>query len=217
MSQQSEGFWWDIVRFGFRLLYHEMAFTYDTVSYVVSLGQWRCWQRAALEYLPAPDSGTILEIAHGTGNLQLDFHEAGYKTIAYDYSAEMGKIASAKLARNGIQADFARGKAQELPFADERFAAIVTTFPTNFITQPETLREAYRVLKANGCLIAVLNGTLSGGGVVEGFLEWLYEITGQRDNEGYSTSDIFGGYGFEVEAVEVDCQGSKAQLVVLRK
>ena len=78
-------------------------FTYDTVSYVVSLGQWRCWQRASLQFLPAPDSGTILEIAHGTGNLQLDFHEAGYKTIAYDYSAEMGQIASAKLARNGIQ------------------------------------------------------------------------------------------------------------------
>ena len=30
--------WWSLIRFGFRLLYNEMAFTYDTVSWVVSLG-----------------------------------------------------------------------------------------------------------------------------------------------------------------------------------
>lgn len=217
MNEQSDGFWWKLVRFGFRLLYHEMAFTYDTVSYLVSLGQWRCWQKTALQYLPDPDSGTILEIAHGTGNLQLDFHEVGYKTVAYDYSAQMGQIASAKLARNNIFTDFAQGKAQELPFANESFTAIVTTFPTNFITQPETLHEAHRVLKEGGCLIAVLNGTLSGNGIIEAFLEWLYKITGQRENEAYSVSDFFEGYGFEVETVEVDCKGSKAHLVILRK
>jgi len=217
MSQQSEGAWWELVRFGFRLLYHEMAFTYDTVSYVVSLGHWRCWQQASLQFLPDPATGTILEIAHGTGNLQLDFHEAGYTTVAYDYSPQMGKIAGAKLARNGFQTDFARGKAQELPFADESFSAIVTTFPTNFIVQPETLHETYRVLKSGGCLIAVLNGTLTGGGIVKSFIEWLYAITGQRDSGDLSASDFFGGYGFDVEAVEVECKGSKAQLVILRK
>lgn len=217
MSQQSDGAWWDLVRFGFRLLYHEMAFTYDTVSYVVSLGQWRCWQRASLQFLPDPETGTILEIAHGTGNLQLDFHEAGYKTVAYDYSPQMGQIASAKLARNDIQTDFTRGKAEELPFANESFAAIVTTFPTHFIVQAETLHEAYRVLKPGGCLIAVLNGTLTGGGLIKSFIEWLYSITGQRDDSTISAGDFFGGYGFAVEAVEVECKGSKSQLVILRK
>lgn len=217
MSQQSEGFWWDIVRFGFRLLYHEMAFSYDTVSYLVSLGQWRCWQRAALQYLPKSEAGTILEIAHGTGNLQLDFHEAGYKTVAYDYSPQMGQIASAKLQRNGIKTNFARGMAQQLPFANASFSAIVTTFPTHFIIQPETLTEAHRVLKEGGCLIAVLNGTLTGDGILKSFIEWLYVITGQRDSEGQSTLDYFAGYGFNVEAVEVDCNSSKAQLIILKK
>src|SRR5690606_36533100 len=127
-----------------------------------------------------PDVGTILEIAHGTGNLQLDFHEAGYQTVAYDYSPQMGQIASAKLQRHGIQTHFARGKAQELPFANGSFSAIVTTFPTNFIVQAETLREAYRVLQDEGCLVAVLNGTLTGEGLVTSFIEWLYAITWQR-------------------------------------
>ena len=73
--------WWTLVRFGFRLLYNEMAFTYDVVSTVVSLGEWRCWQRAALSYLEATPDDALLELAHGTGNLQLDLLEAGYQTI----------------------------------------------------------------------------------------------------------------------------------------
>jgi hypothetical protein len=43
--------WWRLVRFGFRLLYNEFAFSYDLVSKVVSLGAWRCWQQSALKHL----------------------------------------------------------------------------------------------------------------------------------------------------------------------
>lgn len=222
MSQQrgyeNAGPWWQLVRFGFRLLYHEMAFTYDTVSYVVSLGQWRSWQRTALDFLPAPTAGTILEIAHGTGNLQLDLHTAGYHSVAFDYSAQMGRIASAKTARNGITPPFVRGMAQQLPFADSSVAAIVTTFPTNFIVQPETLHEAYRILQSDGCLIAVLNGTLTGGGAIKSFIEWLYTITGQRDPATGSLTDLFGGYGFSsVDAHTVQLPTSEAHLIVLTK
>lgn len=217
MSLRSEGAWWDLVRFGFRLLYHEMAWTYDAVSYAVSLGQWRCWQRASMAYLGSPDAGIILEIAHGTGNLQLDLADAGYTSVAYDYSQQMGQIAKAKLARNDIRTDFARGMAQQLPFADETFASIVTTFPTNFIVQAETLQETYRVLQADGVLIAVLNGELTGKGGMTAFIEWLYDITGQRGNEATAVDDFFEGYGFAVELAEVNCSGSKAQLVILRK
>jgi ubiquinone/menaquinone biosynthesis C-methylase UbiE len=50
------------LRFAFRLLYYELAFTYDWVSWFVSMGQWRSWQRAALPHLRGQH---ILEIAHG--------------------------------------------------------------------------------------------------------------------------------------------------------
>ena len=35
--------WWRFVRFGFRLLYNEFAWTYDFVAWVVSFGQWKAW------------------------------------------------------------------------------------------------------------------------------------------------------------------------------
>ncbi|MBM4425321.1 MAG: hypothetical protein FJ030_18410, partial [Chloroflexi bacterium] len=33
-----------LLRLAFRLLYNEFAFTYDLVSWAVSVGQWRQWQ-----------------------------------------------------------------------------------------------------------------------------------------------------------------------------
>ncbi|MGJ3241193.1 MAG: class I SAM-dependent methyltransferase [Anaerolineae bacterium] len=217
MSLRSEGIWWDVVRFGFRLLYHEMAFTYDLVSAVVSLGQWRCWQRTALPYLPAPSDGVVLEIAHGTGNLQLDLKQEGYQTVAYDYSVQMGKIAQSKLTRHGLDGLFVRGQAQQLPFASNSFCAIVCTFPTHFIVQEETLREAYRVLQVGGVMVIVLNGVLRGNGMIERGLEWLYHITGQREQSDKNTSTYFEGYDFIIETTIVDCERSQAQLVILRK
>jgi ubiquinone/menaquinone biosynthesis C-methylase UbiE len=215
--EQSNSLWWRFVNFSFRLLYHEMASSYDLVSWAVSLGQWRAWQRSVLKYLPKAESGLVLEIAHGTGNLQLDLQAANYRTIAYDFSAQMGQIAKTKLQNKQITVPFVQGMAQDLPFADETFMGIVCTFPTNFITQAETLSEAYRVLKPNGIMIVVLNGVLTGGGVVTSFLEWLYTITGQRTEHDYQAEDIFGGYGFQVETVEIPYDNSIAQLLILRK
>lgn len=213
MSASQKSWWWRLVDFGFRLLYHEMAFSYDAVSWFVSLGQWRSWQRTVFNYLPKAESGLILEIAHGTGNLQLDLRAGQYQSIAYDFSAQMGRIAKNKVTTG----QFVRGMAQKLPFADGSFAAIVCTFPTSFIGQADTLHEAYRVLAPDGLMIVVLNGLLTGGGIIEKLLEWLYTITGQREGENYSAEKVFGGYGFQLEIVEVPCKNSLAQLVILRK
>ena len=209
--------WWRLIRFGFRLLYNEMAFTYDTVSWIVSLGQWRCWQRSSMQFLP--DSGLVLELAHGTGNLQIDLQQANYQTIAFDLSPYMGRVASRKLAKHKLEQRFVQGSVFQLPFANQSFDAVISTFPTDFIVQPEMLKEANRILGDNGKLIVVLNGVLRGGGVVRAFVEWLYRITGQRNNEAHETlvNHYFEGYGFSVEATEVLCKNSVAQLVILTK
>jgi ubiquinone/menaquinone biosynthesis C-methylase UbiE len=209
--------WWWLVRFGFRLLYHEMAFTYDAVSWLVSMGAWRCWQRTTLRHLPKPETGLVLEIAHGTGNLQLDLHEAGYRAIGYDFSPQMGRLAQEKLWRNERPAPLVRGRAQQLPFADGTFTAIVSTFPTDFIIQSTTIHEMYRVLKPGGRVVIVPNGVFTGGGIVRSFLEWLYHITGQRNDTQMNASDVFRGYGFAVQAYEEACPRSVAQVVVLQK
>src|SRR5258708_31450629 len=96
------GAWWSLVHFGFRLLYNEMAFTYDSVSWIVSMGEWRSWQRAALKHLNVGPGTRVLELAHGTGNLQIDLHAAGLNPIGLDFSPYMGRIARDKLTRHRV-------------------------------------------------------------------------------------------------------------------
>lgn len=210
--------WWRLVRFGFRLLYNEFAFTYDTVSKLVSFGAWRCWQRSALKHINT--GGVILELAHGTGDLQLDLNAAGHNAVGYDLSPYMGKIARRKLLRHGIYPRLTRGAAQALPFRDAQFASVVSTFPSEFIVVPETLREVWRVLDDSGVFVVVPGATFSGGGAAKALLEWLYRITGQRQpeaglSEQYETS--FARYGFKVEIREEPCPRSVALVIVARK
>ena len=83
-----------VLRPFFRLLYNEMAWSYDLVSAAVSIGQWRSWQRAALPYLRGRQ---VLEVAHGTGNLLLDLAALGFEPVGLDTSQAMGSVARRKL------------------------------------------------------------------------------------------------------------------------
>ena len=215
--EQVANAWWKLIRFGFRLLYNEMAFSYDTISTIVSLGEWRCWQRAALTYLEAENNDTILELAHGTGNLQLDLLQTGYSTIGYDLSPYMGRIAKAKLERQGASVRLVRGKAQQLPFPAKTFKAVISTFPTDFIFAGETLHEISRILCDDGQLIIVPNGVLTGSGVTEAGMEWVYRITGQRSGQHPPIAEFFEPYGFEASLYEKRCPRSMVQVIVARK
>lgn len=222
MSQQTnplEKAWFDLIRFGFRLLYNEFAFTYDTVSKVVSLGAWQCWQRSALKHLTIEPGDPVLEIAHGTGDLQLDLNDAGFRVHGHDLSPHMGRIAGDKLRKKRLPARLSRSVAQNLPYASERFAAVVSTFPADFILAPETLRETRRVLRPGGQFIIVPNGVLTGGGVVEESLEWLYRITGQRETDGkqFDIIGYFEPYGFTAEVHQETCPNSVAMVIVATK
>lgn len=218
--------WWRLVRFGFRLLYNEMAFTYDTVSRIVSRGAWRDWQRAVFAFLPPPADGEyVLELAHGTGDLQIDLHQRGYQSIGYDLSPYMGRIAARKLRKAGICPRLTRGIAQQLPFPNESFPAVVVTFPTSFIFDGRTLHEVWRVLHRDGLLIAVLNGELTGSGVIDRAIERLYAITGQRPREEEEHNQqpdaqiiaLLAGYGYEAEWHVISLDRSAVTVLVARK
>lgn len=209
--------WWRLVRFGFRLLYNEMAWTYDGVSWVVSLGHWHAWQQAAIGHLEVATDAQILELAHGTGNLQIDLMAAGLKPVGYDLSPYMGRIARRKLRRAGLDARLARGMAQHLPFPAGQFDGVVSTFPTEFIIDPQMLREAHRVLKPGGRLVVVPNGQLEITNALVRFLEWLYTITGQRGPWPVNVEALCEEVGFTVRTVVERLPGSQAWVIIAQK
>ncbi len=218
MSVILERSWWALVRFGFRLLYNELAFTYDLVSWVVSLGQWRTWQRAVFRYLNIAPGDAVLEIAHGTANLQLDLRAAGLKSIGIDRSPHMGRLASRKLRRRGFHPRLARADAMALPFAAASFPAVVSTFPTEFIVHLRTLAEIHRVLRPGGRLVVVVNGRLTGEGPIARLLEFAYTVTGQRGP--WPVDDImarFKSAGLPAELVTRAVIGGEVLLLVAQR
>ena len=172
------GWWWRLVRFGFRLLYNQFAWTYDAVAFLVSAGEWRAWQRAAISALNLPSGAYILEVAHGTGNLHSDLLRAGYRAVGVDFSRAMGRIASAKLRRHRLTANLVRASAGALPFPSGTFEGLICTFPSEFLAQPDTLSEFYRVLSPDGRFAVVLHGVLLRGWW-RPFLDVLFQATGQ--------------------------------------
>lgn len=214
--------WRRLIQFGFRLLYNELAFTYDWVSRFVSLGQWKCWQRSVFEFIGDQPNGLILEIAHGTGDLQLDLHTHGLTAIGVDLSPRMGTIARRKLKQAGTKPQLARCHAQRLPFVDGQFEVVVCTFPTPFIFEPDTLREIRRVLRDDGQAVIVLNGMFTARGLHVKVLELLYRITGQRGGaRNTQTADIYQSllkrmtaFGFEARMERIACPYSEAHVIV---
>lgn len=207
--------WWSLIRFGFRLLYNEMAWTYDVVSATVSLGEWKEWQKTALAFLG--DERFVLELAHGTGNLQVELDRDGQSVVGIDISHHMGRIARNKLMRNRIKPKLIRGSALALPFRPLAFSAVITTFPTEFFLRPGTLDEVMRVLAPGGQFIIVPLGILKLSGLAPRFLEWLYEITGQR---GPWPGDVLAPFvhaGCEVAISEVERKQSIVTVIVAKK
>lgn len=209
--------WWALVRFGFRLLYNELAFTYDTVSKIVSLGQWHDWQRAALRHLKAPPGAPILELAHGTGQFLIDLRAAGCQTFSIDVSPAMGRIARRKLYHWGYCPRLVRARAQALPFPDQRFAAVVSTFPTEFIVEPATLAEAHRVLKPGGRLVVVVNGLLTAHSAATNTLEFAYRITGQRGPWPVDVEQRLTAAGFSPQVITEPLEHSTVLLMVAER
>lgn len=147
-----------LLKRAFEALYGPFAWAYDWVSNTFFLGQWRLWQRASLRFLQGK---RVLEVGMGTGNLHVDLVRGGYEAWGLDYSPQMLRQAAARSRRLGIQFNMCRAKAQALPFSDAHFDSVVSTFPSDYIVQPETLDEVYRVLRPGGRLVIVPGGSLA--------------------------------------------------------
>ncbi len=215
--------WYRLVRIGFRLLYNELAWTYDSVSWLVSLGQWRDWQQVAIPFLKGY---RILELAHGPGHMLVALRLAGHEVVGTDLSPAMLRLARNRLESRGLQAPLVRAAAQDLPFAGGSFDSVLATFPAEFIAEPHSIASLNRVLCPGGRLVIVPEARLTGGDPLTAIVEWLYTVTGQRqgfEDSGEPSSlwlgvaEQFSRAGFNLSIEQVDLGRSLVTLILAEK
>ena len=196
-----------VLRFFFKLLYHQFAFAYDLVAATVSVGQWKNWVSSILPFI----KGTrILEIGHGPGHLQRILLSRGLDSVAIDESKPMGLL----IQRNTSgKATLARALAQALPFPDASFDTVIATFPAEYITDPLTLAEVRRCLSDGGRFIVLPVALLRGRKPLERVMSLLFRVTHQSPADPLEEvkeklSAPFVEAGFEVEVQELPVKSS---------
>jgi ubiquinone/menaquinone biosynthesis C-methylase UbiE len=142
-----------ILRITYQLLYHAFAWSYDMVAATVSFGKWNDWVR---EVLPLIAGYKVLEVGFGPGHLQVELIRRGYQVYGLDESKQMVRLATRRIKKQGQHVNLTRGLAQCMPFP-ERFDTIVATFPSEYVFDPKTIKEFYRVLLPGGALIVLLS------------------------------------------------------------
>ncbi len=159
----------------FQSLYYPLAPLYDRISYYGFLGQWPKWQRAVL---PRIQGKRVLEVGCGTGTLLTTLLERKYKAWGVDASPAMLRQAQRKVGRAGFQSRLVRARVQSLPFPDNSFETVISTFPTGYILSLESLKEIQRVLYPGGRLVIIDTAILKPYNRQARFLLWLYNRLG---------------------------------------
>ncbi len=200
------------MQFFFKLLYHSFAFAYDLVAAIVSGGKWQEW---VMSVVPWIKGNHVLEIGHGPGHLQhVLCRTPGLVSVAIDESASMGRLASRRL---GSSHRLARALAQKIPFASDTFDTLISTFPSEYIFDAQTLFEAYRVLRHRGRLIVLLAVFPRNP-----LLGWLFKVTGQSPPGAYKSIkskviETVSSVNFKTEVELLEVKSSILFVVIAEK
>lgn len=112
--------------------------------------------------LDLPAGAQVLDVACGTGNVSLPLARRGARVTGVDIAPNLLEQARARAEAEGLPIRFEEGDAEQLPFPDGTFDAVVTMFGAMFAPQPEqVVAECARVLKPGG-LLAMANWTPGG-------------------------------------------------------
>ncbi len=93
----------------------------------------------------------VLDVACGTGNAALRAAEAGGRVVGVDLTPELFDAGRALAADAGVEVEWVEGDAEALPFENQSFDVVLSTFGCMFAPRHEVAaRELVRVLRTGG-------------------------------------------------------------------
>ncbi len=152
----------------FETLYKN-RYLYRFASTIPFAGQWRVWQRLVIPRIRGLE---VLELGCGLGDLLADMLQAGYHCRAIEHSPQMVAAARDTLHKRHVEdaSLVIQGSAQALPFSSSTIDTVVSTFPSEYIYDPDTMAEIVRVLRPGGRLIVIEGAQLRPVGFIQPFL-----------------------------------------------
>ena len=110
--------------------------------------------RAALESAALAPGAEVLDVATGSGNAAIPAALAGAQVTGLDLAPSLLEIGRRRAAEAGVDVEFVEGDAEDLPFADESFDAVLSVVGVQFAPRHElTANELARVLRPGGRIV----------------------------------------------------------------
>ncbi|HEV8543374.1 MAG TPA: bifunctional demethylmenaquinone methyltransferase/2-methoxy-6-polyprenyl-1,4-benzoquinol methylase UbiE [Verrucomicrobiae bacterium] len=132
-------------------LFARIAFRYDLINDLQSLGLHRLWKRRLVLESRISSGLRTLDLCCGTGDLAVRFAKECATVFACDFSPQM--LAQAR-RRLGQDAELVQADALHLPFDSQQFDVIAIGYGLrNLADFEQGLSEMHRVLKRGGRLL----------------------------------------------------------------
>jgi demethylmenaquinone methyltransferase/2-methoxy-6-polyprenyl-1,4-benzoquinol methylase len=145
-------------------LFARIARRYDLINDLQSFGLHRLWKHRLVKLARIKNGDRALDLCCGTGDISFALARAEAETTGLDFSEQMLAIATTRrekqLDSNSSSAirnlKFLQGDAQQLPFAENSFAAVTMGYGLRNLTSWERgLDEMNRVAKPGARLIVL--------------------------------------------------------------
>lgn len=110
----------------------------------------------AIHRLGVKSDERVLDLACGTGwvSRSIADHFPGVEVLGLDIASELVASAEARAAAQGLKINYRVGDAETLPYEDDSFDAVISTWGVMFVGKPENAAaELGRVIKKGGRIV----------------------------------------------------------------
>jgi len=115
----------------------------------------------------------VLDVATGTGNVALRAAAAGANVVGLDLTPELFATAWRRMDEWGVEVDWVEGDAEELPFDDESFDAVLSVFGVQFAPRHQIVASELSRVTRPGGRIGLVSWT------PEGLIGELFTVMGR--------------------------------------
>jgi len=122
------------------------ANSYDNIVRLTTFGQDSAWKHEIVKTVGGRTS--VLELACGTGILSSMLARAGKRVTGIDLVFEY-----LRLSRHKVCANIAQGTAEVLPYRNESFDAVVSSYLPKYVDIQTVVKECWRALMPGGLVV----------------------------------------------------------------